>query len=445
VETTLQERQQKVRKTAFLYVLVLISVLAIALNFQRNLASAESTIAVPDTYLSIQEAINHARPGETIYVKAGVYLEHIVIETNNLKIVGEDKSITIIDGQGTGTVVYVKANGTVLSGFTIRNSGFNFTDSGIYIDHSLEANISGNNVISSNLGVYLYASSNVVLRNNNLTANRYNFGVYGDNLDGYVQDIDASNLVDDKPLIYWVNQTDRQPPTDAGYVAIVNSTNIALRDLVLSRNWQAVLLAYSTNSTIKNVTGTRNMDCIWFVNCSGCAVVDSAVRDNIWGGIALVDSSSCSVYGNDVAGNFGYGIFLSNASDNLFYHNNFINNTRQVWLFGFNSNSWDFGYPSGGNFWSNNNGTDEKSGAGQNQTGSDGICDAPFIIDSNNTDYYPLMAPWNGNSPPASASFILCITIGIILLMITSCVLYFVKIRKRQSSIQSLSGEEIAE
>jgi parallel beta-helix repeat protein len=427
-----------VRKLDFLLALLLLSVLTNAFNIQLSSANPE-TIIVPDTYLSIQEAINHAKPGETIYVKAGVYLEHIVIGKNDLKIVGENKSTTIIDGQRTGTVVYVKANGTVFSSFTIKNSGFNFTDSGIYIDHSLTANISGNNVLDSNLGIYLYASSNIILRNNNMTANRYNFGVYGDNLQSYVHDIDASNMVDSKPLIYWINQTDKQPPADAGYVTIVNSTNITLRDLTLSRNWQTVLFAYSTNSNIRNVTGTRNMDCIWLLNCSGCSVMDSTISDNSWGGIALVDSSACSVYDNNVNNNFGYGVFLSNASDNVFYHNNFINNTQQILLFGFNSNNWDGDYPSGGNFWSNHTGVDEKRGNSQNQSGSDGICDTPFIIDSNNTDRYPLMAPWNGHSQSATADLILCVTIGIVILLITSCIiLYLVKTRKQPSSIQSL-------
>jgi parallel beta-helix repeat protein len=427
-----------VRKLRLLPALLLMSVLTATFDIQLTAANAEATIIVPDTYPSIQEAINHARPGDAIHVKAGVYFEHIIIGTSNLKIIGEDKGTTVIDGQGAGTVVYVKANSTVFSGFTIRNSGLNFTDSGIYVDYSFNANISDNTVIDSNLGVYLYASSNVVFRNNTLTANRYNFGVYGDTLQGYIHDIDASNLVDEKPLIYWVNQTDKQPPVNAGYIAIVNSTGMTLRDLALSGNWQGVLFAYSTNSTIKNVTGTRNMDCIWLVNCSGCTVMDSAIRDNNWGGIALVDSSACSLHGNNVTGNLGYGVFLSNASDNLFYHNNFVNNTRQAWLFGFNSNSWDFGYPSGGNFWSNHTMADEKSGAGQNLTGSDGICDAPFIIDSDNADFYPLMAPWNSQSPSASASLILYVTIGIILLVITSCVLYLVQIRKHSSSMRSL-------
>jgi parallel beta-helix repeat protein len=418
--------------------LLLISVLTSAFNIQLNIANPQ-TIIVPDTYPSIQEAINHATPGETIYVKTGVYFEHIVIGKNNLKIVGENKNTTIIDGQRAGTVVYIKANSTVFSSFTIKNSGCNFTDSGLYIANSLKANISDNNVLDSNLGVYLYASSNIVLRNNNMSTNRYNFGVYGDNLQEYIHDIDDSNMVGGKPLVYWVNQTNRQPSADAGYVAIVNSTGITIRDSELSRNWQAVLFAYSTNSNIRNVIGTRNMDCLWLLNCSSCSVTDNSISDNSWGGVALVDSSACSVYANNIANNFGYGVFLSNASDNLFYHNNFINNTRQVWLFGFNSNHWDCGYPSGGNFWSNHSGIDEKRGISQNQTGSDRICDNPFIIDSNNTDHYPLMTPWNCQSDPESADLILCVTIGIVIVLMASCVLlYLVKIRKQSYSTQSL-------
>jgi len=58
-------------------------------------------------------------------------------------------------------------------------------------------------------------------------------------------------------------------------------------------------------------------------------------------------------------------------------------------------NVWDNGYPSGGNYWSDYNGTDLRKGPGQNVTGSDGIGDTPYIINTNNQDYYPLMMPWS--------------------------------------------------
>jgi hypothetical protein len=64
-------------------------------------------------------------------------------------------------------------------------------------------------------------------------------------------------------------------------------------------------------------------------------------------------------------------------------------NMQQVSTFN-STNFWDDAYPSGGNWWSNYNGTDVYSGSHQNITGSDGIGDTPYIIDSSNQDRYPL-------------------------------------------------------
>jgi len=85
-----------------------------------------------------------------------------------------------------------------------------------------------------------------------------------------------------------------------------------------------------------------------------------------------------------------YGIEVYSSSSNSIFHNNFINNAQQAFSSDDSVDVWDDGYPSGGNYWSDYTGTDVFSGSYQNETGSDGIGDTPYIINGQNLDHYPL-------------------------------------------------------
>jgi len=88
-----------------------------------------------------------------------------------------------------------------------------------------------------------------------------------------------------------------------------------------------------------------------------------------------------------------YALSLGFSNNNSIYHNNVVDNSYSFQTIG-SINSWDNGYPSGGNYWSDYNGTDFCSGPYQNETGSDGIADLPYVIDENNADRYPLARPY---------------------------------------------------
>ena len=74
----------------------------------------------PDNYTKIQDAIDNASDGDTIFVYSGTYFEHVVVD-KQLYLIGEDKNSTIIDGEGSEDVVVIYADGVTIQQFTIRS------------------------------------------------------------------------------------------------------------------------------------------------------------------------------------------------------------------------------------------------------------------------------------------------------------------------------------
>jgi parallel beta-helix repeat protein len=117
-------------------------------------------------FTSIQEGIDAADSGDTVYVYNGTYNENIVID-KSLVLLGEDKNITIIDGRSAGNTIKVNANFVTIRGLTIQKSGLIYPNSGINL--SSNNNIIEGNLITDNFyGITLYFSSGNIIRNNTI-------------------------------------------------------------------------------------------------------------------------------------------------------------------------------------------------------------------------------------------------------------------------------------
>ncbi|NIT54761.1 MAG: hypothetical protein GWN00_00505, partial [Aliifodinibius sp.] len=161
---------------------------------------------------------------------------------------------TISKNGGSGINLDNSANGVLNSNFVSENGD------GISLWHSSNCIIT-DNIVTSNRGhgIFLYNSRFSTLTRNNMTRNRYNFGVdFGAVPVEPINNVDSSNIVNGKPVYYWVKQHDRQVPADAGYVAIIESENITVSSLSLSENWQSILLAKTNNSRIEGITVANN-------------------------------------------------------------------------------------------------------------------------------------------------------------------------------------------
>jgi nitrous oxidase accessory protein len=341
-------------------------------------------ITVPDDYSTIQEAINHADDGDTIIVKSGTYYEHIVVN-KVISLIGENKRTTIIDGNATGTVVSITANSVIVSGFTLQNCGNypgrilqansngnkitcnvilnNGDGKGISLDGSMGNIVSDNEVSNTFDGIILSGSSYNIVSNNIVSHNGYGI---------YIYTFSDNNLIFANNVSSCSNMGMFLGPVSASSEVI--SGNVVSNNTILSSDTGIMLGGRSSNSTL----------------------IDNVIKRNSWG-IYLQGTTNNTITGNDIRDN-SLGIYMDGQCNyTQFYYNDFINNSRQV-----NNRAasrslpiyWDNGYPSGGNYWSDYNGTDADG---------DEIGDTPYIIDENNQDNYPLMSPYK---PPPSYQLI---------------------------------------
>ena len=338
-------------------VLLISLLLVYSLNF-ISLMGGSKVIEVPRDYSSIQVAIDEANPGDAIQVAAGTYFESLKI-TKPLSLIGAGPDNTVIIGKGT--VVFVNADNVEIRGFSVRNGTY---------------------------GIFLWYSSGVLLRNNFMSDNKWNFGVWGNSSSHFVQDVDSSNIVDGKPIYFWVNENGKQVPKDAGYVALVNSINIAVEDINLTSNEQGVLLVDTRYSVIKNVTMSGNDEGIVLRESSNNTIILNSLTSLNWHAIYSLSSHNNTFVENTIR-NGTYGISMENSSRNTFYHNNFIYNKQQVYQVN-SFNKWDNGKE--GNYWSDYKGTDTNGdGIGDTQTPHLGV------------DYHPLISVFDKTPPIADA------------------------------------------
>jgi parallel beta-helix repeat protein len=174
-------------------------------------------------------------------------------------------------------------------------------------------------------------------------------------------------------------------------IKLTSRSNVTIKNTEIRAFWDGIEVDYSLDITIteNNITSCQASG-IYLYESSWNNISGNDITNDFYG-IYLWYSSNNSIYRNNITNN-DYGIWIQTGSqDNSIYHNNFMDNSKQAFGGDYQINTWDDGYPSGGNYWSDYNGTDLYSGSYQNETGSDGIRDTKYVIDGNNADNYPLM------------------------------------------------------
>ena len=176
------------------------------------------------------------------------------------------------------------------------------TGKGIELDECTDVVVDGNTVREhGSYGLYLQSSRDLVLGNNTLEnntggGNTYNLGIHGFEKAHYIHAIPETNTVQGAPVYYRVGAQGGTVPRDAGFVGLVSSSSVTVRDLDLTTAGTGVLTT-----------------------------------------ILLIDSNNCTISGNRIAGSGETAIYMAHGGKNNTISGNVITGdpdrpTYGIWL-----------------------------------------------------------------------------------------------------------------
>ncbi|HET9234615.1 MAG TPA: nitrous oxide reductase family maturation protein NosD, partial [Candidatus Eisenbacteria bacterium] len=257
----------------------------------------------------LQVRADAAEAGDTLRIAPGVHKGQLVL-TKALVVIGEPGSV--LDGEGKGTVLVVKAAGTVLSGFTVRGSGWELLvdDAGVLVDAADDVLIERLTVRDTNHGIYLRNALRTTIRDCVLEGRR-----------GRVPEENHGNALH----VWYTRDTELSGNRITGYRDGIYLSFAEAAQIEGNLAWEldrfGLHSMYSQKITIRKNAFLRNT-----------------------AGVALMFSNRMVMEGNRFSENLGsrtYGLLLKDCSDSEFRENRFTDNTIGLFLDGSNRNRFE--------------------------------------------------------------------------------------------------------
>ncbi len=300
----------------------------------------------------------------------------LVLQVHSPIVIANNQDFTTLNGvsggSGTPSDPYV-IEGWTIDGFSASSpaprNGILITDTDLpFIIRNVHVSNSSGASGDVGAGIAFRHVSNAIIRD-----------VTSENNEAGIQLSDVSRVVIANNTIRLNAQT---PNNMAAGIIVTRGFNITISGNTVGNNVQGLYSQFSSNITISGNTFSHNIiglplnggTGLSFSSCHNVTISNNNVSDNREG-ITLIDSAGVATY-----------------------HNHFTNNGKPATDNQGNIDTWDSGYPGGGNYWSDYRGVDSCRGPNQDSCADvkgyalpDGIGDTPYVVDSNSIDHYPLM------------------------------------------------------
>jgi nitrous oxidase accessory protein len=338
-----------------------------------GLAASEYTVA-PGT---LAAAISTAAPGDILRLQAGVYSGPVSID-RSLTLTGTANSV--IDANGTGSVITVAAPDVIIRGITVRGSGkrLDVEDSGIFVTPEGDrALIEANRLEANLIGVYLKGPDAAVVRDNTIIGSRdphindRGNGVHLWNTPGSV--VESNTLQYGRDGVFVMSSRNnifrKNSFSDMRFaIHYMYTHDSEVIDNVSTRNNSAYAVMYSERLKVSGNRSTDDRERGLFLNATN----NSDFSNNIISGgpekCVFIYNANANIFADNYFEGCDIGIhFTAGSEKNAISGNTFISNRTQVKYVGTRHVEWSV---SGrGNYWSDNPSFD---------LNNDGIADSPY-------------------------------------------------------------------
>ena len=308
---------------------------------------------------NLKQAIQHAKDGDTVLLKKGIYKEGNIIITKSICLIGIDAPV--LDGDHKNEILTISGKNIIIKGIHFLNAGYSSINdfaaikiidaTGILIENNIITNASfaihfansthsvvRNNTIrgskksehSSGNGIHLWKCDAMLIEHNNIQGHRD--GIYFEFVTASTIRQNTSELNIRYGLHFMFSHNDTYLHNifrnNGAGVAVMYSKSVRMENNLFDKNWgpsaYGILLKDISNSHISNNKFLQNTVAIHMEGSSRIEISSNIFKSNGW---AVKVQASCD--------------------DNTFHHNNFFANSFDVATNGtmslnkFYNNYWD--------------------------------------------------------------------------------------------------------